>query len=512
MKTPETSLAKRYTAKLSTNLVGLAINLVIQAIIPRGLGPRIYGDFSFLSNFFTQFTAFWDAGTSICFYTKLSKKPGEFGVVPFYIGYALLVSLLMFACVGLAQLTSIHQIIWPNQQLVFIYLAAAWGGLTWLVTILHKMVDAYGLTVSGEKCRIVQRFLGLTIIVALFMAEYLNLYTFFLYHYVIMFFLIGLFLWVFEKGGQSFRRDWKLSGSKIKQYARAFYDYSHPLYIFAFVSLIVGIGDRWLLQFFGGSIEQGLFGLSYNIGTICFLFGSAMTPLIMREFAIAHGQNDTKEMARLFRRHVPALYAVAAYFACFVAVQADNVTLIFGGDQFRDASLAVTIMAFYPISQTYGQISSSVFFATGQTKLYSKIGIFFLVIGLPVAFIFIAPSEYWGLNGGAVGLALKTVLIQFVSVNVRLYYITRILGLRFRNYLFHQLGCISIMILVGLGASGAIEYLMKPFAINTISTFIVSGLLYSLLVIVTAFIFPGLFGADRSDLNKIMHALHIRLR
>ena len=99
------SLKKRYLAKLAANLVGLGINLVTQAIIPRGLGPKAYGDFSFLSNFFTQIMGFLDMGTSIGFYTKLSQRQKDFGLVSFYLSFTGLFSFLLLMFVGCIHVT-----------------------------------------------------------------------------------------------------------------------------------------------------------------------------------------------------------------------------------------------------------------------------------------------------------------------------------------------------------------------------------------------------------------------
>lgn len=82
----EDSLKKRYVFKLLTNLVGFFVSLFTQAMIPRGLGPKAYGDFSFLSNFFTQLVGFFDAGTSIAFYMKLSQRNKDIGIITFYWG------------------------------------------------------------------------------------------------------------------------------------------------------------------------------------------------------------------------------------------------------------------------------------------------------------------------------------------------------------------------------------------------------------------------------------------
>jgi len=121
------SLKKRYLAKLVANLFGLAINLVTQAIIPRGLGPKAYGDFHFLSNFFNQVVGFLDMGTSIGFYTKLSQRQKDFGLVSFYLSFAVLVSVLVFVFVGFARVSGVYVTLWPDQMLFYIYLAAVLG-------------------------------------------------------------------------------------------------------------------------------------------------------------------------------------------------------------------------------------------------------------------------------------------------------------------------------------------------------------------------------------------------
>ena len=499
----EDSLKKRYLAKLAANLVGLGINLVTQAIIPRGLGPRAYGDFHFLSNFFTQIVGFLDMGTSIGFYTKLSQRQQDFGIVSFYLRFACIASFLVFVFVWCTQATGAYVTLWPEQKIFYVYLAAVWGILTWFVQIVNKMADAYGVTVSTEIARIIQKGLGLALILALFFTSQLNLTNFFFYHYFILIFLVLAFIWVMEKSGHSFRQSWRLSWNKIRAYAKEFYHYSHPLFVYALVGLIVGILDRWLLQKFAGSVQQGFFGLSYQIGAICFLFTSAMTPLITREFAVAFGEKDLREMARLFRRYIPMLYAIAAYFACFIAVQASKVTFIMGGGKFQHAALAVMIMAFYPIHQTYGQLSGSVFYATGQTALYRNIGITFMLIGLPVTYFLVAPPEKFGLDAGATGLAIKMVVLQFIGVNVQLWFNARLLKLHFWRYMGHQIVSVGCL----LGIAGIAMFLVdKGLGLQNkvVLSFFLCGILYTLMTAVLGYAQPVLFGLQRRDIHSLI--------
>lgn len=173
------SLRKRYFYKLAANIVGLFIALVTQAIIPRGLGPKAYGDFNFLTNFFLQIIGFLDTGTSIGFFAKISQRQKEFGLVSFYLYFTIFVSVILLVFVFFVVSTSFHVALLPDQGSFYIVLAAIWGIMTWLVQIINKMGDAYGLTVSTEMVRISQKALGLVLIVPLFLFNLLNLRNFF---------------------------------------------------------------------------------------------------------------------------------------------------------------------------------------------------------------------------------------------------------------------------------------------------------------------------------------------
>src|SRR3990167_5814650 len=96
------SLKKRYIYKLFANFFGLGISFITQAVILRGLGPKAYGDFNFLTNFFTQFVGFIDMGTSTAFYTKLSQRPKEASLVSFYQYFIGIISIGTFVLVFLS--------------------------------------------------------------------------------------------------------------------------------------------------------------------------------------------------------------------------------------------------------------------------------------------------------------------------------------------------------------------------------------------------------------------------
>lgn len=497
------SLGKRYTYKLFTNVTGIFFNFFIQIIIPRGLGPKLYGDFNFLNNFFIQVVNFFDMGTSSCFYTKLSQRQNDFSLVAFYFQFTALVSLMVIGIVIAAHLADFGGQLWPEQEAIYVYLASVLGIITWISQVLNKMADAYGITVPAEKARMLQKLLGLFLILLLFVTHQLKLAQYFLYNLIIIAMLIVSLVWIIKNKIQFPREVWKISWKEVTAYSKEFYRYCNPLFVYAPVGLIAGIFDYWLLQRFGGSIQQGFYGFSYQIGVICILFTSAMTPLLMRELSIAFGNKDLTQMAYLFRRYFPLLYAIAAFLSCFIAMQAGKIIYIVGGTKFNGALIPVIVMAFYPIHQTYGQLSTSVLYATGQTGLLRNVGIIFMVLGLPVTYFLLAPQKKLGLDAGAIGLAIKMVLIQLIAVNVQLYFNTRLLNLRFWHYVAHQFVSVGCLLFYAAISTMVID---KYLALHdkVVISLLLAGILYSLLVIISTYLQPVLFGLKREDITYLI--------
>lgn len=489
----EDSLGKRYFYKLATNMTSVFIGIFTQAIIPRGLGPKLYGDYNFLTNFFNQMISFFDMGTSTCFFTKLSQRPKEIKLIAFYFRFIGIIAIIVLSIIGLAQAIGLNGLLWPNQLLIYIYMAAFICIAMWTTGIISQIADAYGLTASAELAKIFQKLLGLVILITLFLWKRLSLEAFFIYNYCIFFLLACMLFYVIRSHGYHILNNLNMSFYEIKRHAREFYSYSHPFFMYGLFGMIAGIFDRWLLQIYAGSVEQGFFGLSYQIGAICFMFTSAMTPLIMREFSIAYNNKDVALMAQLFRKHVPLLYSITALLACFAVINADKVTILMGGGRFQNAAPAVAIMAFYPIHQAYGQLSGSVFFASNRIRLYCNIGIIFMAISLPITYFLIAPKTLFGLNAGAAGLAFKIVLMQFLTVNVMLYFNARLLDLRFWRYLYHQLISIAVFLILAFFSRILVEYVFG-IRMNNILNFILTGIVYLTASLVFVYFIPAIIG------------------
>lgn len=504
---PGTSLRKRYLFKLMTNLVGMGIGIGTQSIVPRALGPSSYGDFSFVTNFFYQVIGFLNMNTSTAYYTMLSQRQHDRGLVRFYLYFT--VFLVVFLCILVVFCFTVgfNPLIWPGQTGLFIIFGAIWAVMTFYTMVFSDMSDAYGLTVRSELVKIMIKIFGFTLILILFLQKWLSLLNYFFYHFIILFITISLLIWVIRNSGFSLMNHRRLKKDQIKNYLHEFYAFSGPLVIFSGLAVLEGVLDRWFLQRFSGSVQQGFYGLAYQIGVLCFFFTSALVPLITREYAISFAKKDMGEMRRLFSRFVPMLYAITAYFGCFLAVESKTVMLLFGGKAYAGAVLPIAIMCFFPIHQTYGQMNASIYFATNRTIAYRNIGIALIFISLPLTFILLGPKEYGAMQAGATGLAIKMVLIQFISVNVQLWYNTKMMDLSFKKFFNHQWIVIMAFFSIAIACSYSIRTLLTEM--HFVIQFLVTGILYTLCIVGLTIIFPSLFAVRKNEIALVLNCMRI---
>lgn len=494
------SLKKRFSFKLFTNLVGLVSSILVAGIVPRSLGPVVYGNFSFLTSFFTKTLNLFDSGTSSAFYTKLSQQPKRHSLIKFYWSFIGLIALTIVFILLPTSFSNLRQIIWPDQKLLYIWMALLWAFLVFANQILLQMADAHSLTVKSEIIRVIQKIVSVSLIFIMLWLGLFTLLNYFIFYYIILLFLFLGFLLILRKNGISLYPRVKLESSVKSKYIKEFYTYSKPLIRLSIVGFIVGIFDRWILQNYAGSAQQGYYGLSLRIASLCFIFTSAMTPLILREFTIAFKENNFDIIKQKYLKFSSIFLFIASFVGVFTSVQSGKIGILLGGNQYQGAHYAIMIMALYPIHQTLGQMNGSFFLATNNTKLYGNIGMVYQIIGLPFIFFMIAPSSLWGLNLGSLGLALKMVIIQIIGSNFEIWFISKKLKFSYVNILIKQIYILSFL---GVFAYGT--YLLGNLLFeNMILSILFSGITYSIVVGFCVFLFPTSIGSSRIEILDLV--------
>jgi O-antigen/teichoic acid export membrane protein len=479
----ESSLKIRYLIKLVSNIVNGLINVVLVAIVPTALGTVAYGEFSYLFQFFSKFLGFFDASSSTAFFTKLSANRERKNLIGYYLIISLLIFIVSAFVVFISFQIDLKEELFPkitsNQT---IYLALVFGFLTWFMQIYIKISDSYALTVSIEISKIIYKIGSMIALILIVEFLYLDLDIYLIFNSISIIFFLGIVSINFIKNRIFEKKSFQNIDFKNKN--REFYKYISPLFLLNTLSIAIGFFQIWLLQKYGGSEESGFYGLAYQISAMSFLFTSAMTQIITREFSKSFGEQNFEEIKRLFLRFVPMLYSIASFFSIFILFQAENLILIFTDERFLEAIPVIMIMSFYPIHQTYGQISSSLFFATERTESYRNSGF----IGVAIS-LFLSILLLYIFNFGAIGFAITMVVSQLIGTNIQLFLNSRFLDMSFGYLLKHQF--FSVLFFISI--SFAVSFIEVS---STLYSFIFAGVIYTILTIVGILFFPKLFSVS----------------
>jgi O-antigen/teichoic acid export membrane protein len=496
------------------------MGLVTIGLVPRALGPADYGRFEFISNNFKLVLDTLTIHVPSAFFNWVSRKGHKAdtdlatGVTLYFVG---IVSFLFAVIIALSLMTGLHSTLWPDVAPPYLWEAFGLTLAVFAFQLCSYLADGRALTIGLEKMRLVQNIGKAAICLVLVWFGLMNLHTFF-FSQMLITGLAALFTawWLYREKAVALQsiKPWQFPRTEIDRYVSFIKTFIHPLVWLVAAGFLFSYFDRWFLQLIGGSSEFGYFGLSDRLGAVAFIFTSAMTPLLTREFAFAHEEKDKARLSGLFDR-IKIFLFIAVTLSCFLSIQSASIVEVIGGDKFRGAVLPISIMALYPIHQTFGQLSSALLIATGQTGLYSKIGLLCMFASVPVTYFLMAPGTYSipGMGWGATGLAVKMVIVNIIATNIQLFYNTKFLDISFRNWLVYQLKLVGIIYgiaavshVIIAGIPDALLMSLDIFRIDP-SVFIalvrigISGLLYLTIIFILLILAPDLAGIGRHDVR-----------
>ena len=203
---------------------------------------------------------------------------------------------------------------------------------------------------------------------------------------------------------------------------RMYVNYCSPLALTTFCSFLYTFLDNWLLQNFGGALEQGYFSIGWKFSTIGLLATTAILKVFWKEIAEASENNNQVKVNSIFFKTSRSLFCFGCSICCFATFYSEEILLFFVGKQFQNAWLPMSLLLLYPIHQAVGQITTSYFQASGAVRTYRNIAIPVLLISLPISYFVLASkvNTVPGLELGAAGLAGKLLVLNFISVNIGL--------------------------------------------------------------------------------------------
>jgi O-antigen/teichoic acid export membrane protein len=191
----------------------------------------------------------------------------------------------------------------------------------------------------------------------------------------------------------------------------------------------------------------------------------------------------------------------------------EQIVLFLLGANYAESWSVLAIMLLYPIHLPMGVIGGSTLLAIGQTHKHMLICVIAMLLSMPIAYLMLAPVTAGGLAFGALGLAIKLVSLNVISTNIQAWVIARYNGWKF-DWLFQVVG-IPLMIALGYLLkllAGLFWNLHDTHITNMILPVLLTGVLYTSLVILTIWLLPWLIGLERNEIKKIFIPLGIQMK
>ena len=428
------SIKKDFIYKLSTGIIRIPANFLLQFFYARILGPASYGNFDYVLNAANKILAFFDSGSSKAFFVKLSSdnKSSIFSLYFFLLSIFLLVLNLFF--------TGLYYFLpsfFPNDSLNEIILITNLSGFIYILNAIYSSIDALKKTVFLEKFKIIVIFLTLI----LFTLFYFISENFSTVNFVLIHLSVNIISVIYLSHNQKiFKRIYNnfYNSFNTKNY-NYFLLFIKPLFFYGLVTTLVPLFERWLLQFFNDSVELGYFSIAFKLAVLILVFTSAFIPLFSREISILYSKKKSIEIRNLYTKTLKRLFFLTFIISILISNFSEEIINLIGGNIYADAILVLNVMCFYPVLQTLGQINGSYFYSTKKIKTYSNIGIYCSPISIILIWIFVAPNQMYGLDLGAIGLAIYYVIYGLFVVFVQQFYISKYAGIIFKNIISFQL-------------------------------------------------------------------------
>lgn len=494
------TITSRFAVTFVSNGLRGAMAFLTGVFVARGLGPEQFGNFNFLLATFLAIRQLMDVGTSTAFYTFMSQRPRGGRFMRIYAAWLLLQFAVPFALVAVLLPRVWIDLVWLGQDRGLVLLGFA-------ATFLQQQAWQ-AVTQVGESRRLTHRvqafnvgiaLVHLCVVLLLWRLDKLAVST--LFGIVLVEHAIALSIaWrLLARSGPEGERE-----ATLESTWREFAHYCKPLVLYSWLGFAFTFFENWLLRNFGGAREQAFYGVGYQFAQVGLFFTTAMLQIFWKEIAEAYEAGRRERVETLFRSISRFLYFSGAFISAFLVPWSRDITRLVLGPEYEDGWPVIAVMLLFPVHISLSQIGSTTLLATGKTRVQVTIGMIYMAVSIPISYLVVAPAGAWipGLGLGALGIALKLVLLQLVVVNVTLWWLSRINGWRFEWA--YQAWVLGALLLLGWLSRSTVLLLEPESRISLVLHMVAALGLYSLVAAGLIWKVPQLLGMTGAELRVRM--------
>lgn len=192
--------------------------------------------------------------------------------------------------------------------------------------------------------------------------------------------------------------------------------FSLPLVIMPILHWVIQSGDQYIVGFYLGAKAVGIYGLAYSL---CFVIRSLVDPIYMVSspaLSRAWNQNDKEMIKAYFRYSYKYVFMLAIPVMFGLSVLAEPILNIISTAEFTEGKLLLPFISAGFVLYCFWQLGGHLLFLKKETKKFTKIVFFLVVINVVLNILLVPFLGYLGAAvstlvtfGVAAGFGVKTI-------------------------------------------------------------------------------------------------------
>lgn len=498
------NLSKRYFFKLISSVIVILLNIVLQMALPRIMTMEEYGFVSYNLNIFTSILTIANLSTSNAVCVKIAHRNNDRGILTFYFKFLIYINIILIVATLVLYPIFLKDIIFAGQSVLTVLLALEATFMLRFQTDVVALYDSFAIAKEQAYAQVILKTLICIAVLIGYVTGIFNL----LYFYLCQFVIIGIvmYLLVFKLLKYQISIYEFLIYNNTLFYLKEFYTFCKPLFISQMICQGTMFLMNWALMHWGGVYQQALFSAAWQFNILLAAFFEPYVALLRREFAT---DVDRSVLNEKYNGATIYMGIILGYFTMYIIANNGSIIRLIFGDKYLGIESLVPLVMLYTFFQAYGQILGTFFLSTNKTIINAKISVVSQALLVICIWIFQIPNPLFSNGLGALGISLTYVLSNIVSVNISLFIASQLLKRSYCRDISLQLRIILIFCFFSHISKRIADFFINSYThYGMILNLIISMFIYSLMLMVIIYIFPGTVNTTRENIKILV----IRIR
>ena len=479
------NVPRRFLITLVAQTSKSAMSFLTGMIVARGLGPVEYGNLAFLLGSFAGLRLLLDMSTGQAFFTLAAQRQRGRSFYLYYGAWLLVAEILLPVLVIVLLLPhDVVSVLWQGEARERVWLAFLASTMQYL--FWPQLIQL------GEVVRRTSTSQFLTICIS--MLQFLIVATMYVLHVLTLANFLATTVFAFLAGSAFafflLPRPWHGDepAEKLGTVVREFVTICKPMAVSYLLQAIQGWAEVWLIQHYSGPRQQAYYALGMQISLIGLLATNALQNIFWREVAEMEASGDDKKVHDTYLRTSRVLLFTAAAPVSFLILWAAPIVHLALGTQYVDATPAVAVLFLYPITQCLTTPVFVLYYAMRKTSVLAAVQSVTAILNIAFSYVVLSPDI--GLSGGAMGMAVRIVLLAMLNFLALEMWVCR--RRNWRQDWPHRLRLMAVLLAISLAsrATGA-AIAMKASALVAMAA---GGAVFAILVGLVFYHFPDWAG------------------